>query len=91
MWECLSKKRMRRGPRRGEGVDDGKKRDETYTDEAYDFYTLVAAPPLVAGATTFPPLRGGTMGAGHCAHVMRGKRREVYSAPWIGVARELDS
>ena len=22
-------------------------------------------PPLVAGATTFPPLRGGTMGAGH--------------------------
>jgi hypothetical protein len=28
-------------------------------------FTISAVPPLVAGATTFPPLRGGTMGAGH--------------------------
>jgi len=27
--------------------------------------TIPAAPPLVAGATTFPPYSGGTMGAGH--------------------------
>ena len=32
------------------------------TGESYASCTTPAFPPLVAGATTFPPLRGGTMG-----------------------------
>ena len=41
-----------------------------------------AAPPLVADATTFPPLKRGTMGAVHlCYLTLRENIEGAYSAP----------
>ena len=41
----------------------GNERYEGKNGESYTSCTIPEFPPLVAGATTFPPLRGGTMGA----------------------------
>ena len=41
----------------------GNERYEEKNRASYTSCTIPVCPPLVAGATTFPPLRGGTMGA----------------------------
>ena len=54
---------------------------------SYTSCTIPVYPPLVAGATTFPPLRGGTMGAQQWSHVSAGKHRAIYSVPRRGEVR----
>ena len=47
--------------------------------------TIPAAPPLVAGATTFAPAPLGERWVlGGVPHDFKGKRREAYSVPCIG-------